>query len=445
MEADGVAGPMEEKQEGNPVKFIRLPYEPLESQWRFHQSKARIKGFSGPIGSGKSAALVHEALRCAATNRGSTGLLGAPTYAMLRDATMPHLFARLADGKLEHEYNKTEGTILLKDFGSTIVLRSLDDAEKLRGTNLAWFGLDELTYTSEEAWVRLEGRLRDPKAERLCGFAVWTPRGYDWVWRRFIGNPIGGYEAIQAAPFENKFILEATPDYYERLKESYDPEFYAQEVLGEYLAPKGGLVYRQFDRQRNVAELQYDIGSPVLWALDFNVDPMSSVVVQMVDGVVRVIDEIVIRRAGTREACEEFLKRYPRFPRGLKVYADAAAHHEKTSGWSDQEVLKDCFAELGISGVRYAIPKTNPPVRRRVELMNGKLFNAAGVVTMLVDPRCVELIRDFETVAWVEGTHEIDKKADGLRSHLSDALGYLVWEEFHRSVKTVGYRAKRLI
>ncbi|MBA4182319.1 MAG: hypothetical protein C0506_17185, partial [Anaerolinea sp.] len=77
---------MEEKQEGNPVKHIRLPYEPLGSQWRFHQSKARIKGFSGPIGSGKSAALVHEALKCAAMNRGSTGLLGAPTYAMLRDA-----------------------------------------------------------------------------------------------------------------------------------------------------------------------------------------------------------------------------------------------------------------------------------------------------------------------------------------------------------------------
>ena len=35
--------------------------------------------------------------------------------------------------------------------------------ERLRGTNLAWFGLDELTYTPEEAWLRLEGRLRDPR------------------------------------------------------------------------------------------------------------------------------------------------------------------------------------------------------------------------------------------------------------------------------------------
>ena len=48
----------------------------------------------------------------------------------------------------------------------------MDDFERLRGTNLAWFGLDELTYTAEEAWLRLEGRLRDPRASRLvriCG------------------------------------------------------------------------------------------------------------------------------------------------------------------------------------------------------------------------------------------------------------------------------------
>lgn len=42
-------------------------------------------------------------------------------------------------------------------------------------------GVDELTYTQEEAWLRLDGQLRDPKAKRLCGFAVWTPKGFDWV------------------------------------------------------------------------------------------------------------------------------------------------------------------------------------------------------------------------------------------------------------------------
>ena len=59
--------------------------------------------------------------------------------------------------------------------------------------------LDELTYAPEAAWLRLEGRLRDPKATRLCGFAVWTPKGYDWVYQRFISEPKAGTTVIQAS------------------------------------------------------------------------------------------------------------------------------------------------------------------------------------------------------------------------------------------------------
>ncbi len=102
---------------------------------------------------------------------------------------------------------------------SRILFRAVEEFERLRGSNLAWFGLDELTYTSEEAWLRLEGRLRDPKASRLCGFAVWTPKGYDWVYERFVANKVEGYETISAPPFENRFLLQQIPDYYEPAEE----------------------------------------------------------------------------------------------------------------------------------------------------------------------------------------------------------------------------------
>lgn len=424
---------------------LNLTYTPLESQFAFHVSKARFKGFSGPIGSGKSAALCQEVVKLAYANHGRTGLLGAPTFAMLRDATLPALLQTLAEAGAEYEYNKSESLLTLKDTDSTILLRSLDEPDRLRGTNLAWFAVDELTYASEEAWIRLEGRLRDPKAEKLCGCAVWTPRGYDWVWRRFIGKPVEGYAVVLAKPFENVHMLDKTPDFYERLKHSYDPDFYAQEVLGEYLAPKGGLVYSQFDRKRNVAEVGLDGSKALLWALDFNVDPMSSLVVQIEGEEVRVVDEIVLRRAGTRDACLTLLKRYPEARAGLKIYADASAHRDTTAGWSDRDVLQDTLAENGVRKVDFRIPRGNPPVRRRVELVNAKLLNAAGEVGLRVDPRCGGLIRDFENVMWVEGTHEIDKRADGQLTHLSDALGYLVWEEFHESVRTVGYRGGRLM
>jgi hypothetical protein len=66
---------------GDEVRFRGIEYRPLESQKKFHESPARFKGFSGPIGSGKSQALCQEALKLSYLNPGRTGLIGAPTYA----------------------------------------------------------------------------------------------------------------------------------------------------------------------------------------------------------------------------------------------------------------------------------------------------------------------------------------------------------------------------
>ena len=201
---------------------------------------ARFKGFSGPIGSGKSQALCQEAIRMSYINAGRLGLVGAPTYPMLRDATQNTLFEILDRNRIPHDFNKAENVLTMRDTRSRILFRAVDEFDRLRGTNLAWFGVDELTYTPEDAWLVLEGRLRDPRAKRLCGFAVWTPKGFDWVYKRFLEQPVEGYEAVIAKAFENCHVLERIPDFYERLKLSYDEKFFRQEVLGEYVNSSGG-------------------------------------------------------------------------------------------------------------------------------------------------------------------------------------------------------------
>jgi hypothetical protein len=314
----------------------------------------------------------------------------------------------------------------------------------LRGTNLAWFGLDELTYTQEEAWLRLEGRLRDPKAKRLCGFAAWTPKGHDWVYRKFLGNPVKGYEAIVAPPLENRHLLQYTPDYYERLKDSYDERFYQQEVLGLYLNLDGALVYASFARNENLADLSFDPGFPLLWALDFNVDPMSSLVVQLVRGRVLVLDEIVIRHATTGEACEEFLKRFPIEPAGIVVYGDASGNQQHTTGATDYDMIREYLQIHSSMTVKYKVPKSNPGVRERINLTNSRLRSAAGEIGLLVDFKCKELIMDFEQVSFKAGTCQIDKDRDRLRTHLSDALGYLLWQEC-RPVRIIGEQRGRIL
>jgi hypothetical protein len=420
-----------------------IAYTPLPSQARFHRSEARFKGFSGPIGSGKSQALCQEAIRLAYVNAGRTGLIGAPTYPMLRDATQASLLQVLEENRIPFELNKAEQVLTFRETGSRVLFRAIEEFDRLRGTNLAWFGVDELTYAPEEAWLRLEGRLRDPRAMRLCGFAVWTPKGHDWVWRRFVQQKVDGYEVVLARPHENRHILNRIPDFYERLKSSYDERFYEQEVLGEYVNSRDGLVYFAFDRLRHVARVEVVRGKPLLWALDFNVTPMSSVVAQMESGTIRVLDEIVLRRATTEQACAEFLARYGEMAAGLVIYGDASGSRMQTTGSSDYEIVKRAMARAGVHDYQYRVPRANPAVRDRVSLLNSLMANAAGESALTVDPRCKELIRDFEEVEYKAGSSQIDKERDPNRTHLSDALGYLAWQE-HRSRRGPGERSEQL-
>jgi len=421
-----------------------IHYEPLESQLDFHMSPARFKGFSGPVGSGKSAALCHEAIKLAYLNPGRTGLLGAPTHAMLRDSTQASLLEILETSQIPHEFSRGENVLRFLDTKSKVVFRPLDEFERLRGSNLAWFGADELTYTSEDAWLRLEGRLRDPKAQRLCGFAVWTPKGFDWVYKRFIQNLVEGYEVIQAGANENRYLLEKVPDYYERLRRSYDEQFFAQEALGEYVSFQEGQVYRAFSRREHVRQLKKSPTLPLLWALDFNVNPMTSVVAQIDGEEIRVIDEVVISRASTAEACAEFARRHLPHRGELIVYGDASAHRQQTTGTSDAETIQRFFRSEWQQKVSYRIPRSNPLVRERVALVNRKLRSADGEVKLHVDVRCKELIADFEEVLWRRSSAEIDKERDARRTHASDALGYLLWEHFQPRCRA-GERRQRLL
>jgi hypothetical protein len=422
---------------------LHLGYEPLPSQAEFHRYGYRFKGFSGPVGSGKSAALCFEALRMGYLNKGRTGLLAAPTYPMLRDATLLALVEKLEENRIPYELNKAEMVLTLKKPKSRILLRSLDDPEKLRGTNLAWFGVDELTYTTEDAWTRLVARLRDPKAERLCGFAVWTPKGHDWVYRRFLSGKYPSYVTTIAKPMENKHITGAIGDFYEKLKESYDEKFYRQEVLGEYLNINESRVYYAFDSGRNVEPVNVDRDLPLIWSLDFNFDPLCSVVAQWQHGRFVVLDELVLRRKTTYEACEEFHAKYGDHPEDVVVMGDSSANQHRTAGGSDVDAFRRFRNEKRWTRMKLEFAKSNPAVRDRIAAVNLSMADANGRVGMVIDPQCRQLIRDLESVQYEAEGSGIEKTKDASLTHMSDALGYMVWQR-NQPKRACGLQQKRL-
>lgn len=416
----------------------------LPSQNKFHTMKERFKGFSGGVGSGKSLILCHQSLYLALKNKLRTGLIGAPTYGMLRDATLATFLQLCEEWDVEVELNQAQMTAMLPLTRSKILFRSLDRPEHLRGSNLAWFGVDELSYCSEEAWMRLEARLRDPLANKLEGIGVWTPKGFDWVHRRFRGEPVKGYGLVEATPFENHYLLDSTPDYYERLKASYDPLFYKQEVLGEYLNIQVGRVYHAFDRRESLEEVVVGDDELLLWSLDFNINPMSSVVGVRRGEEVFIVDEIVLRTSSTPEVCEEFVRRYGHRRAGVRIYGDASGRqHHSASAYSDYEVMRKFFGRWPRLNAKFLTARSNPPVRDRVNLVNARLEAADGQRRLFIDPKCRELIKDLEQVVYKPDQGVIDKDRDSDRTHVSDALGYLLWQE-HGASTRMGLRGRPL-
>src|SRR5436305_9994390 len=107
------------------IEYRDITYDPLPSQRKFHALENRFKGFSGPIGSGKSQALCQEAIRLSYVNKGRLGLLGAPTYPMLRDSTQAALLDVLTANDIPFDLNKAENSLMMKDSGSRILFRAV--------------------------------------------------------------------------------------------------------------------------------------------------------------------------------------------------------------------------------------------------------------------------------------------------------------------------------
>ena len=449
---------------GREIRFAQpsanVSGRPFVWQTAFHRSSARFKGLSGPVGSGKSRALCYEALWHGYENPGCTGLVGAPTYPMLRDSTLLAFRELLNENDVPYQWNESEYRLTLMERESLILFRALDNFERLRGPNLAWFGIDELTYCKEQSWLRLEARLRERKARRLCGFSSWTPKGFDWVYNRFIGpDKKPGYEAYRAQ--QNPALPD---DYYGRLQASYDERFYRQEGLGEYLNVFSGQAYYGFDRRAQVRNIPYRPDQPIWWAIDFNVNPMCSVIGQTINGVIRVLDELVMRQSNTLAHCDEFFERTRAWvekrpvpadpmdipnedieyglveerpvPLNVYVYGDPSGdQHETSASRTDWEHIKRFFARnTDRFKVQFRVPSRAGRVKDRVNCMNAMLLNFAGQRRIFLTPKCRELAADFEQQTWKTDLHgtslsELDKR-DPMRSHLSDALGYYVVREF---------------
>src|SRR5271170_6127807 len=103
---------------------------------------------------------------------------------------------------------------------------------------------------------------------------------------------------------------------------------------------------------------------------------MCSIVAQKSGEEILVLDEVVLSRASTLQACEEFHTRYPNHQAGIVIYGDASGQRLQTAGTTDYRIIRDYFRQTAYGNLKFRVPASNPGVRERIGLVNAKLFSA---------------------------------------------------------------------
>ena len=385
----------------------------------------------------------------AASGPGRNAWYVAPTYRQAKRIAWNPL-KQLTRPYWASKPQETDLRIELKG-GGTIALRGADRYDSLRGEGLDFVVLDEYASMAPAAWTEvLRPALADRQGKALF---IGTPHGFnhfydlreaaqeqsDWATFRFTTEEGGNVSAEELRS---------------ALRE-LDERVYRQEFRASFENLTSGRVYYAFDRT-DIQPLEYDPRFPLCWSLDFNIDPACSVLCQVVHGHVQVLDEIALRDSSTYDVCKQFASRtrewVESFNHGalpVHVYGDATGDSRKSSASrTDWQIVRDFFAGNGREyKATFRIPSRNPEVKDRINCVNAIISNAGGQRRLAVSPKCKQLIRDLEQVSWKTDANGISigdlDRSDRLRTHLSDALGYLIVWDFPMRAK-IGYRPEWL-
>jgi len=268
--------------------------------------------------------------------------------------------------------------------------------------------VDEAAMVDHLAWKVLIGRLRQTGYEPKAWITT-TPKGRNWVWREWVSEPKEGYELIPCRTEDNPYL---TSEFIGDLKASYSGVFYQQELLGEFVGFEG-MVYPQFSRTVHVADCSQVEFALVVAGVDWGFTNPAVILVVGVDGDGRlyVVDEFYERR----RLIDDVAARAREFVEAYKVNCFCCDPSEPA--------YIETFRRMGLNAVA-----GNNEVTPGINALASRLgVQADGRPRLFVDPRCVNVVVEFENYRYPESREGAAVKEQPLKvyDHALDALRYV--------------------
>lgn len=357
----------------------------------------------------------------------------APSYPQIRDIFYPTVEESLMDWGLRcrvrvanHEVEVYRG----RTFMGQILCRSMEDPGSIVGFKIGHALVDEIDTMIQakatDAWRKVIARMRYKVDGLRNGIdVVTTPEGFRFVYNQFVKKVrevpqnAGMYGLVQASTYENEVNL--PDDYIPSLLASYPANLIDAYINGQFVNLATGTIYTAYNRIQNACQDVAQDGEVLYIGMDFNVGKMAAVTHVKREGMPRAVDEIV-NAYDTPDMIRRIKERY--WPKGertrqIRVYPDASGGSRKTVNASETDL-----ALLRQAGFIVCAPEANPPVKDRINAMNGMFCNAEGQRRYLVNTdKCPTYADCLEQQPW--GANGEPDKSTG-HDHPNDAGGYFI-------------------
>jgi len=395
--------------------------------------------YQGGFGSGKTWSGALLGVTLALRYPGIIGLVGAYTFTLVRDTTLQMYFTHLDNLGVKYTYNKQEATLTLPN-GSMIYFKHFDDPECFKSLTVGFIEIEEASQIPRQTFEDLHGRLRQPiKPEwgdrfiyRFFGHT--NPQGNKgWIYEFFKKNPRRNYRRVIAPTTEN---IHLPKDYVEGLREIYDDETFAINVLGNDDNSINNLVVKGFNPAIQVDDtITINKSFPIHITCDFNVDPMCWYICQNYNDMTYILYESILENVTTDIAASQIVELLGDYKNHKIIINGDASGNSKTTRGVDYIFLKNRLYKEGFNNIETNLQKKNPSIEWRLSCFNARMFGPDKKHHILIHPQCVKLIFNFENLELKAGTNKPklpsssqitrDSKLKYL-GHPIDAVSYLI-------------------
>lgn len=413
---------------------------------------------SGSLGSAKSLTAAHIALRHCMENDNARLLLGRKALPDLKDTIYNKIVEHLDDSNLKEgkDYFLTDNIAKIKfRNGSEIISRSWSDRKykKLGSLELSAAIIEELAENDDEDEKALDfismrvGRL--PHINQSFIIALTNPDEPDhWIYRRLIEKQSPTVHVYYSKLSDNPFL---GPEYENNLRSSLDPMMARRMLDGEWLSIVGeGVYYAYSDKNRIRKKYEIDPRHPILLSWDFNIGegkPLSVVMLQIINGIAHVFGQVIVHGMRTEESCDELaamgiLDQDLRF----EIHGDASGRHSDTRNkLSDWDIIKKFMSNYQTkkgNALRFTmeVPRSNPPIRERHNLVNAHCVNANGEIRLFVYDGAETVDQGLRMTKLKKGGQLVEDDSKEYQ-HCTTALGYAL----HRKKTYVAPQAPQFL